>query len=279
MNSWKVENPNRLLTEIKNKFLGPYTVQDLRWSIEHNRCFVNKQIEKFGSAALKKGDLLYFWPEKKPFFTKEADRILYEDESLLVYDKPPFLSSENLEKMTQCLLVHRLDRDTSGVIVLVKNPRIQSALEKQFKERSVQKEYLACVEGYPENEGIIRGKMAPLHKRQGAVTWKMASEGVWSQTEWRCMQRRKNSALLLCFPSTGRTHQIRVHLNHIGYPIVGDFTYGASQIVKGVFRPLLHAYRLAFTHPHTKKRLSYEAEIPNDLNAMCDFFFRAIPIP
>jgi len=264
MISWKVENPNRLLSEIKNKCSGTYTTVDLRWALEHNRCFVNKKMETFASSPVKKGDLITFWPEQKPTFCTEKSRILYEDDFLLVYNKPPFLSSENLEKLTQCTLVHRLDRDTTGALLLAKTPSIQTALEKQFKERSIEKEYLALVEGCPGKSGIIKGKIGPLYKREGAVIWGMSSAGQWSQTQWKCIQIKENRSLLLCVPLTGRTHQIRVHLKHLGYPIIGDYTYGPRTLKAGIFRPMLHAYRLTFTHPHSGQRLTLKAALPTD---------------
>jgi 23S rRNA pseudouridine955/2504/2580 synthase len=264
MISWKAENQNRLLTEIKNKCSANYSVKDLRWSLEHNRCFVNKKIERFGSTSIRKGDLILFHPEKKPNFCKEELRILYEDTALLVYDKPPFLTSENLATITETQLVHRLDRDTSGVVLLAKDQRIGLELEKQFRERSIQKEYFAIVEGFPGKEGVIQGNMAPLHKREGAVIWGMATQGVWSKTAWECLRQGNNKSLLHCYPLTGRTHQIRVHLQHIGGPILGDYTYGAKQVITGVFRPLLHAHRLLFVHPLTGKSLSFTSEPPSD---------------
>lgn len=266
MISWKAENPIRLLTELKNKYSTHYNVKDLRWCVEHNRCFVNQKRECFGSAAIKKGDQILFYPEKRPHFAKEAERILYEDKALLAYAKPPFLSSENLERLLGAHLVHRLDRDTSGVILLAKTQAAKQGLERQFRERSIQKEYYAIVEGFPGQEGVVQGKMALAHRREGAALWKMSTQGVWSQTEWRCLQQSKSRALLHCTPLTGRTHQIRVHLQHLGHPIVGDYAYGAEKIVEDVFRPLLHAYCVTFTHPVTRERVSVKAVPPADFN-------------
>jgi 23S rRNA pseudouridine955/2504/2580 synthase len=264
MISWKVENPDRLFSEIKNKFIGTYTATDLRWSIEHNRCFVNKKIERFPSSILQKGDLISFCPEKKPYFFKDEKRVLFEDDYIFVYDKPPFLPCESLEKFTPHWLAHRLDRDTSGVLLLAKDRTTLEALEQQFKVRSIQKEYLVLVEGYPGKEGSIKGNMALLHKRQGAVMWGMAPQGLWSQTQWRCVRRGKQMSLLHCFPLTGRTHQIRVHLKHLGYPILGDYTYGSAALKQEVFRPLLHAYKVSVTHPYSGERLMFKADVSED---------------
>lgn len=263
MISWKVKNTSRLLTEIKNKLSGRYTVKDIRWSIDHNRCFVNKTLERFGSTLVQPGDTITIRLEKRPVFTKEPGRILFEDTHLLVYDKPPSITSEQLGILTGCLLVHRLDRDTSGVILLAKTQEAQKKLEEQFRRRTTLKEYLALVEGNPGDEGAISGRMAPLSRREGAIIWGISSSGVPSQTRWNRLSQRGNHALLRCTPLTGRTHQIRVHLAHIGHPIVGDATYGRRKNAN-VLRPLLHAESLQFTHPASGAPLTFTAPTPAD---------------
>lgn len=267
MNSWKVENPNRLLKEVKNKFLGCYNTKDLRWSIEHNRCFVNKYVERFCGAQVKKGDLISIWIEKCPSFNQEKERILFEDPHILVYDKPSFLTSENLAQLTHTFLSHRLDRDTSGVILLAKNKESLAGLESQFYRRIIHKEYMALVEGKTKDEGNISGNMALLHKREGAVIWGISrNNGLWSQTHWKLLHHYNRCSLLQCFPLTGRTHQIRVHLNHIGHPIVGDYTYGSKCQKNTIFRPLLHSSSLSFSHPITHQPIICTTPLPPDFN-------------
>lgn len=263
MTSWKVKNTNRLLTEIKNKLSGLYTVKDIRWAIDHNRCFVNKTLERFGSTTVKAGDIISIQVEKRPLFRKDPHRVLFEDDHILIYDKPPFISSEQLSTLTQSLLVHRLDRDTTGVMILVKTPEAQKKLEEQFRSRTILKEYLALVEGNPGEKGTISGKMAPLSRREGAVIWGMSPSGLPSQTNWIRLSQRGNHTLLSCTPLTGRTHQIRVHLAHIGHPIIGDTTYGRPTNTKAL-RPLLHAHTLQFRHPATQASCSFTAPVPAD---------------
>ena len=264
MISWKVENNNRLLAEVKNKFLGIYTSKDLRWTIEHNHCFVNDLVERFCSVIVNKNDHICIWIETSPAFAIEKSRILYEDVHIFVYDKPPFLTSEELAKITYCRLVHRLDRDTSGVILLAKTQKVQTALEEQFRRQTIKKEYLALVEGLPNKSGIISGNMTPRHQREGAVIWGMSPSGLWSQTHWICLQNYGNHTLILCLPITGRTHQIRVHLQYIDHPIIGDYIYGSRHKKEGLFRPLLHAYRLTFSHPITREKCIFSAPLPLD---------------
>ena len=263
MTSWKVKNTNRLLTEIKNKLSGLYTAKDIRWAIDHNRCFVNKTLERFGSTPVKAGDTISILVEKRPAFHKDPKRVLFEDEHILVYDKPPLLTSEQLSKLTTSLLVHRLDRDTSGVMTLAKTPEAQKNLEEQFKSRTITKEYIALVEGNPGEKGTISGKMAPLSRREGAVIWGMSPSGLSSQTNWTRLRTHSNHTLLRCTPLTGRTHQIRVHLAHIGHPLIGDTTYGRRTYTKAL-RPLLHAHSIQFLHPMTHVPYRFTAPIPPD---------------
>jgi len=263
MISWKVKNTQRLLTEIKNKLSGRYTTKDIRWSIDHNRCFVNQTLERFGSTQVKAGDTISISIEKRAIFHLEPGRILFEDDHLLVYDKPPHLASEKLASLTKTHLVHRLDRDTTGVIILAKTESAQKNLEDQFRQRVVVKKYLALVEGNPGESGKIIGKMAPLSKRQGAIIWGISSKGLFSQTDWVRLRVSGKRALLQCTPLTGRTHQIRVHLAHIGHPIVGDGTYG-SRSITGVNRPLLHASAITFKHPISNGSVHFEAPTPPD---------------
>lgn len=264
MHCWKVEKPNRLSTEVKKKFNGKFTDREVRWAIEHNRCFVNHQIERYGSAQLRMGDLVSIHLEKISPLCIDQARILYEDGSLFIYNKPPFFPTEKLAEISHYSLVHRLDRDTTGVIVLAKNEETRRQLERQFRERLIHKTYYALVNGLPGKQGIIIGKMAPLHKREGATIWGMDSKGIWSKTEWKTIKQDKNTALLQCIPITGRTHQIRVHLKHLGHPIIGDFTYGSKKEIKGVFRPLLHAASLSFKHPQSDLPVTYSAPLPSD---------------
>ncbi len=267
MISWKVQNRNRLLKEVKNKCSEHYSVKDIRWSIEHNRCSVNQRMERFGSAEVHPGDTITITLEKRPTTSRrEEKRVLYEDESLLLYDKPPSLTTEELGQILNCHLVHRLDRDTSGILLLAKTQEVQKNLERQFRERLVHKEYLAIVEGDPGESGRISGKMAMISRREGAVVWGMKAEGVTSSTSWKRLDLKKSCALLHCFPLTGRTHQIRVHLAHIGHPIVGDVTYGSRRSFKNIFRPLLHAYCISFIHPVSGEKVEVGCAPPEDFN-------------
>ncbi|MCC5833013.1 MAG: RluA family pseudouridine synthase [Chlamydiales bacterium] len=233
----------RLLTCAREKFDLP--AKDLRWSIEHGRCFVNGRVERFGSTRLHKGDKVAIWPAKRPRFEREESRVLYEDEDLLFYDKPPFISSPDLALLLGLNLVHRLDRDTTGVILFAKKE--PAPYEKLFHERKIEKTYDLLVEGIPSKaRGLFSGKMRKIGSREGAVIWGISNSGYWSQTEWECIEQGKKYAYIRCRPLTGRTHQIRVHMRALGHPVLGDCEYGSRSAMPGLFRPLLHAAGLSF---------------------------------
>jgi len=167
-------------------------------------------------------------------------------------------------------IVHRLDRDTSGVILVAKNDGAHQALARQLKERSVEKTYLALVEGTPKPaEGVIDAPIArdPRNRKRMAVL----EGGRAALTHYRLVERLPAVSLLEVRPKTGRTHQIRVHLAAIGHPIVGDHVYGkpsqTGRPAKLVARQFLHAWRIVFTHPRTGERMEVEAPLAADLEA------------
>jgi 23S rRNA pseudouridine1911/1915/1917 synthase len=160
-------------------------------------------------------------------------------------------------------IVHRLDRDTSGVILVAKNDAAHQALARQLKERTIAKVYLALVEGTPKPaEGVIDAPVArdPVHRERMAVV----TRGREAVTAYRVVERFKGVSLVEARPKTGRTHQIRVHLAAIGHPIAGDRVYGKRSAV--VARQFLHALRIAFDHPRTGERMTLEAPLPADLD-------------
>ncbi|MEZ5315744.1 MAG: RluA family pseudouridine synthase [Chlamydiales bacterium] len=256
MKKLKVLGSTRLLTFIKNHC--DFSTKDLRWSIEHGRCFVNGNTERFCSTYLKKGDEILVWPEKHPIFVKDQQRILFEDDSILFYNKPAFISSSDLAQILKLNLVHRLDRDTTGVILFSKNHPIP--YENLFRERKIKKTYHLLVSGVPvDQKGIFKGKMKKIQTRDGAVKWGMSKNGVFSATEWECVESNRQYSYICCHPITGRTHQIRLHMKMLGSPVIGDREYGNKKGIPGLFRPLLHASKLAFG-PY-----EVSAPFPNDL--------------
>jgi 23S rRNA pseudouridine1911/1915/1917 synthase len=183
-------------------------------------------------------------------------------------------------------IVHRLDKDTSGTIVVAKNTAALENLAKQFKSRSVQKIYLALVYGELQaDEGTITLPIGrhPVHRKQMST---VTRKGRSAETSWRVRERFLNITLLELTLKTGRTHQIRVHCATMGNPIVGDQVYcsrkwlinaasffsGQSSskiaLLKAIPRQMLHAWRLGLTHPHTAEVMTFESPIPEDMEAL-----------
>ena len=161
-------------------------------------------------------------------------------------------------------IVHRLDKDTTGVILVAKDSKTQEMLSALFKERNVRKTYRAVVEEtIAENGLIIEGNIGrhPIDRKKMAV---LKDGGRSAYTEMRVIERLDGFTYVEVYPKTGRTHQIRVHLSHIGHPIVGDIVYGrrARLLTK---RPFLHAYRIEFIHPVNNAPIFIEAPVPDDV--------------
>ena len=237
--------------------------------------------------------------------------IIYQDEEVLVVDKPAgLISSKNNTKKDQTLedlleedfnltfkdggLAHRLDKNTSGLLLVARSDESLFNLQNQFKERKIKKEYLALVHGVVENSGRVEGSIGRNPQRHDKFA--IMDDGRQALTEYEPIERlqftgdrlqeifkdfnkiqmRKLSTnqynpftLLRCFPKTGRTHQIRVHLKYIGHPIVSDEKYVGRKMYKldqrWCPRMFLHAKRLGFYHPVSGKWMEFESELPEDL--------------
>ena len=213
-------------------------------------------------------------------------KILYEDDDLLVIDKPAGLTVHpapghpshtlvnavlshlsnlpDADDTPRPGIVHRLDKDTSGVMLVAKNNIALANLSDQFKSHSVKKVYLTLVKGHLKPErGVIE---APIGRDSGdrkkmAVTGE--SRGRQARTNYRVIRYVGKNSLLEITPETGRTHQIRVHLAAIGYPVIGDATYGKKSAYLN--RQFLHAYRLGFYLPSSGKFVEFESPLPLDL--------------
>lgn len=245
------------------------------------------------------------FPEAKPATAQPEDiplAILFEDKSLLVVNKPagivvhPAAGNEKHTLVNALLhhcagqlsgiggvarpgIVHRLDKETSGCLVVAKNDETHVALSAQFAGRTVGKLYLAIVCGVvPRDGGDIHAAIArhPTHRKRMAVH--DDDEGRAAHTGYRVVERLNHATLVEAELHTGRTHQIRVHFQHLGFPVAGDDTYGQRQTKKlaeltryEAPRVLLHAHQLAFTHPHTGKKVKFTAPIPNDMENALKF--------
>ena len=218
--------------------------------------------------------------------------ILYQDSDVVMVNKPcgmvvhPAAGNEDRTLVNALLyhikdlsgiggemrpgIVHRLDKDTSGLILVAKNDHAHTLLSEQFKERSMEKHYRAVAFGnFSDDHGLIDAPIArhPVDRKKMAIV----PAGKPSQTEWSVLERLKSATYLDVHLLTGRTHQIRVHMHSIGHPLLGDRIY-APNIKTSVHIPrlMLHAYSLSFTHPTTGERMTVSAPLPEKFSQTLD---------
>jgi 23S rRNA pseudouridine1911/1915/1917 synthase len=212
--------------------------------------------------------------------------VIYEDDDLAVINKPAGMvvhpaPGHHTGTLVHALLgrggnwsavggaarpgiVHRLDKGTSGLIVVARNDMSHRALSKQLKDRSLSRTYLAIVQGeIRDAAGELEGPIGrhPKERKRMAVV----SGGRFARTRYEVVERRAGHTLLRCDLDTGRTHQIRVHLAALGHPVAGDAEYGGREDV--LSRPMLHAWRLRLQHPRNKEEMSFEAPPPEDFDS------------
>jgi len=211
-------------------------------------------------------------------------KIIYEDNDVIVIDKPagilvhPVLNEKDTlldflkNKYPNAQLVHRLDQDTSGLMVIAKNQQMAEFLKAQFKNREIKKKYLALVYGIlKDKKGIIAKSISKSRKRGGSQTIAPIGKMREALTRYEVIKEFKNYSLLEVSPETGRTHQIRVHLASIGHPVVGDekYKFKRQKTIKGLNRQFLHAKYLKFKLPNGEVK-EFESELPNDLKLVID---------
>ena len=286
----------RLDTFLRGKFpaVSRGAIQRL---IEEGHIRVNNRTVKPTHAPRAGEQVEVHWPEARPAEAQPEAMpldILYEDEALLVLNKPPGLvvhpaAGHEEHTLVNALLhhcagrlsgiggvarpgiVHRLDKETSGCLAVAKNDETHLALSAQFATRKVEKIYHAILCGeLPRDHGEIHAAIArhPSHRKRMAVDEEVGRE---ARTGYRVLERLRGATLVEAVLHTGRTHQIRVHFQYLGFPLVGDATYGNRQNQRLTAltaytapRQMLHAWRLAFIHPRTAKRLTLDAPLPED---------------
>lgn len=241
-------------------------------------------------------------PDPEPAHNAPQDIPLvipFEDEHLLVVDKPAGLvvhpAAGNREgTLVNALLhhcagrlsgiggvarpgiVHRIDKDTSGLLVVAKTDIAHEGLAKQFAAHSIDRRYLAIVNGVPKTaEGTVDAPLARSAHDRKKIAIVEAKRGKRAVTHWKRLKPLRDAALVECRLETGRTHQVRVHMASIGHPLLGDPVYGRGKSVHRKLlnqldfnRQALHAAGLGFTHPVTKARLSFESALPSDMQEL-----------
>ena len=226
--------------------------------------------------------------------------IVYEDEHLLVVDKPAGLvvhpaagnrdgtmvnallhhcggSLSGIGGVARPGIVHRIDKDTSGLLVVAKHDLAHEGLARQFADHSIERRYLAIVSGVPRVlEGKVDAALARSTHDRKKIAVVEAHRGKRAVTHWKVKQALRDAALVECRLETGRTHQVRVHLASIGHPLLGDPVYGRAPKQRqrellarlGFRRQALHAAHLGFIHPITKGRLSFDSALPSDMQEL-----------
>lgn len=279
------ESGMRLQAFLKSKLDSRISGRQIKQFVDAGCCHINGKVEKFSTRIVGKGDRIAFHKANAmaPVLSglDSLDRLLYQDDELIIYDKPAGVISEDKHLLAfvkqQCLkegsenvqLVHRLDRDTTGILIFAKNKRAAGAMFSLFKQRQIKKTYLAIVDGIPKNaQGIVDNFLGKIVLYQGQTLYGEISKemgGLRARTAWERKNAGEQASLIACYPETGRTHQLRVHLSGLGHPILGDHQYGHSFICS--YRPqrmLLHAHAIAFENPVTMQSVKVVAKLPID---------------
>ncbi|TYB91475.1 MAG: RluA family pseudouridine synthase [Kosmotoga sp.] len=288
-NGWRLD---KFATEVVPNSFSRTQIQDY---IKSGYVLVNSTIRK-PSYKIKTGDIIEFNIPEEPEQIKilpeplELD-IIYEDNSLLVVNKPAGMivhptgnkksgtlvnallyhydEIQNTGKKHRPGIVHRLDKETSGAIVVAKNDQIHEELSLQFKKRLVKKQYLALVDGIIKHEGTIKYglKRHPVNR----LKMKVSEYGKKSETHFKRIRTFGDVAsMVIVMPKTGRTHQIRLHMKEFGHPVIGDKLYAKTKAnrILSPDRHMLHALTLSFIHPVKDIRISFTASVPEDMIEM-----------
>ncbi len=254
---------------------------------------------------------IIFKEEKKHPAENILLNIIFEDKDILVINKPPNLvmhpapgnengtlvnalmhytnnELSNLDDSARPGIVHRLDKDTSGILVVAKNNNVHINLAKQFKEHTISRKYKAIVWGTPDSQSI-EGYIERNKKNRKKMSLNNKGFGKYSKTDIKLEKTFGIASIVDCLLHTGRTHQIRVHLTSKNSPIIGDKVYGKSKInqfgknkltfnkfmiLKNFNRQALHAYHLGFDHPTSKKRMNFDIEIPEDFKNLIELLLK-----
>lgn len=284
LHEWVVtskDSGNKLVTFLTLQLASQYSAKSLKRAIENNLCQVNGRTERFASTIVGTGDQISLvlensLPTANPL-RFDLKRLLFEDSNLLIYNKPSGINCDE-EGMWPIIKaycpvaepMHRLDRETTGALLFSKTPMSAQHLLMQFKKTQVKKCYRAIVDGLVAGqEGMIDNFLGKQKIYAGQTRWgAVKTGGLHAVTHWKRLKMGKKATLLHCFPETGRTHQIRVHMAEMGHPIIGDYQY-VNQFVcpYRATHYLLHAEQLTFTHPETGQVLCVKAPLGEDFLA------------
>lgn len=279
-----VEMQNGRLDKVCSEIFSDYSRSQIKQLLNGGNITVNGKTEK-AKYKVKSGDVIRLEePETKTLELRPENiplDIVYEDDDVIVINKPQGMvvhpaPGHDEHTLVNALLyhcplstingtfrpgiVHRIDKDTSGLLMVAKNDKAHRSLAKQLKDKTNIREYVALVHGrIAEDEGTINapiGRSLKDRKKQAVV-----KDGRNAVTHFEVLKRYRDYTFVKCILETGRTHQIRVHMKYIGHPLVGDPLYGPKKTIKGNGQ-FLHAGKLGFVHPTTGKLLIFEAPLP-----------------
>lgn len=272
----------RLQNFLKKQFGDRLSGKEIKSLIDGYHCRVNGKIELFSSYRLRTGDKVdlefVIEAKKEPSF-----HLLYEEEGFLIGEKGVATPSEEefLRKLlnrNDLYLVHRLDKDTTGLLILAKTTQWKKLFEELFKDQNIKKIYHAICEGVTSRESFFKENyLDKVSSYEGQAIWGevlCGNKGRYAMTQFRMLKKGKKQTLIKAVPVTGRTHQIRVHLSQSGLPILGDKHYARTKSFSyAAPRPFLHAHSLHFVHPLTKKELFFTSPYPEDFKKACEEIF------
>ena len=279
-----------------------YSRSKLQTWIKSGRVLVDGEAMK-GREKLDGGEEIELDAEPEMVIEDNAEDIpldiVYEDDAILIINKPAGLvvhpavgnwsgtlvnallhHAPNLATLPRAGIVHRIDKDTSGLLMIAKTLQAHTSLVEQLQERSIEREYVALVKGWMTAGGCVDEPIGrhPVDRKRNAVR----RDGKEAITHYRLEQRFKRHTLIRVKLETGRTHQIRVHMSHINYPLVGDQVYGGrfqmpadcnpalADALRSFKRQALHAARLGLEHPETGEYMEWEAPMPADMQNLID---------
>lgn len=289
-----VDAGKRLDSFLAEKNTAKYTRSFIGKMIEENLVLYNGKRSK-ASIKIKTGDRIELYEkEPEPLAVKGEDiplEIVYEDEDLMVINKPRGMvvhpapghtsgtlvnavlshAGDSLSSINGVLrpgIVHRIDKDTSGLILVCKNDFSHKALAKQLEEHSITRRYHAICSGrLKEEQGTVSAPIGrdEKNRKQQAINYKHGKEAI---THYRLLENLQNASLLECRLETGRTHQIRVHMKSIGHPLLGDPLYGPKKNLYAIKGQALHAMVLGFVHPRSGEYMEFSADYPEDFQKL-----------
>ena len=255
-----------------------------RTLIERGSVRINGRVETFHSRVLAAGDVVEAFLSDTTEHTFDADRVLMDREGVIIYDKPPWLAVTRPDRKGSWSLhdilkqefgevhaVHRLDADTSGLVIFARQPSLATRVETMFRDHAVEKEYLALVRGHPRESGTHRSYLVLKDRTPGRERWASgrgqdAREAV---TTWEVESRvGRFASLIRVKPKTGRHHQIRLHFSEMGFPLYGDRIYGDRRDPVHAPRHMLHASRVLLPHPAGGERIDVTSDAPGDFTAL-----------